>query len=54
LAAEAIIKAVTAEHPPLHLPLGALAMERASAKLEAMRNEFAAWRDLALSTDYPT
>src|SRR4029077_5028454 len=54
LAAEAIIKAVAAENPPLHLPLGALAMERASAKLEAMRSEFAAWRDVALSTDYPS
>lgn len=52
LAAEAIIKAVSAENPPLHLPLGAFATERANAKLEQMRDEFAAWRDVALSTDY--
>ena len=52
LAAEAIIKAVSAENPPLHLPLGSFATERANAKLEQTRDEFAAWRDVALSTDY--
>jgi len=52
LAAEAIIKAVTAENPPLHLLLGAFAYERAGAKLDEMKKEFAAWRDVALSTDY--
>jgi NAD(P)-dependent dehydrogenase (short-subunit alcohol dehydrogenase family) len=52
LAADAIIKAVTAENPPLHLPLGASAYERASAKLDEMKKEFAAWRDVAISTDY--
>jgi len=52
LAAEAIIKAVTAENPPLHLPLGQFAYERASAKLDEMKKEFAAWREVALATDY--
>jgi NAD(P)-dependent dehydrogenase (short-subunit alcohol dehydrogenase family) len=52
LAAEAIITAVTSENPPLHLPLGAFAYERASAKLDELRQEFEAWRELALSTDY--
>ena len=52
LAADAIIKAVTAENPPLHLPLGAFAYERASAKLDQMKKEFATWREVAISTDY--
>jgi NAD(P)-dependent dehydrogenase (short-subunit alcohol dehydrogenase family) len=52
LAAEAIIKAVTAENPPLHLPLGAMAFERANAKFDEMKKEFAVWREVALSTDY--
>jgi len=51
-AAQAIVTAVTAEHPPLHLLLGALALERADAKLEALRKDLAAWRELSLSTDY--
>ena len=52
LAADAIIKAVTAANPPLHLPLGAFAYERASAKLDQMKKEFATWREVAISTDY--
>ena len=52
LAAEAIIQAVTSEKPPLHLPLGAFAYERANAKLEDMKKEFAAWSTVALATDY--
>ncbi|MEI9898317.1 MAG: hypothetical protein WDN28_31785 [Chthoniobacter sp.] len=52
LAANAIIRAVTSENPPLHLPLGAFALERASQKLEQMRKEFAAWRDVAVATDF--
>jgi NAD(P)-dependent dehydrogenase (short-subunit alcohol dehydrogenase family) len=54
LAADAIIKAVTAENPPLHLPLGAMAYERANAKLDELKKEFAVWRDVALATDYAT
>ena len=52
LAADAIIHAVTAENPPLHLPLGAMAYERANAKLDELRKEFTAWREVALSTDF--
>ena len=51
-AAEAIIQAVLADKPPLHLPLGAMAVERAGAKLEEMKQEIAAWRDVALATDF--
>jgi NAD(P)-dependent dehydrogenase (short-subunit alcohol dehydrogenase family) len=51
-AAEAIVKAVTAEKAPLHLVLGRFAYERAMAKLDDMRNEFDAWREVALSADF--
>jgi len=51
-AAEAIIKAVTSEHPPLHLLLGRFAYERATAKLDALRQEFEAWREVTLGADF--
>jgi len=51
-AAEAIIQAVTSEHPPLHLLLGRFAYERATAKLETLRKEFEAWHDVTLGTDF--
>jgi NAD(P)-dependent dehydrogenase (short-subunit alcohol dehydrogenase family) len=51
-AAEVIVDAVAENKAPLHLLLGALAYERASKKLEALRNDFATWRDITLSTDY--
>jgi NAD(P)-dependent dehydrogenase (short-subunit alcohol dehydrogenase family) len=51
-AAEAIIQAVTSEHPPLHLLLGRFAYERATAKLEILRKEFEAWRDVTLGADF--
>ncbi len=34
------------------LPLGRFAYERATAKLDDVRNEFETWRDVALSTDF--
>ncbi len=52
LAAHAIVTAVTAENPPQHLPLGAFAFERANAKFDAMKKEFADWKEVAFSTDY--
>lgn len=51
-AAEAIIQAVTSEHPPLHLLLGRFAYERATAKLEILRKEFETWRDVTLGADF--
>jgi NAD(P)-dependent dehydrogenase (short-subunit alcohol dehydrogenase family) len=51
-AADAIVLAVTAEEPPLHLPLGRFAYERATAKLKDMQAEFETWREVALSTDF--
>jgi NAD(P)-dependent dehydrogenase (short-subunit alcohol dehydrogenase family) len=51
-AAEVIVEAVVTNKAPLHLLLGAVAYERASKKLEALRIDFATWRNIALSTDY--
>ena len=51
-AAEVIVGAVAENKAPLHLLLGAIAYERASRKLEELRNDFATWRDITLSTDY--
>jgi NAD(P)-dependent dehydrogenase (short-subunit alcohol dehydrogenase family) len=52
-AAKAIIAAVTAERPPLHLLLGAIAFERAGKKLAALRDEMELWRRVGLATDFP-
>ena len=52
LAADAIVQAVTSENPPLHLPLGQFAFERASEKFVQIQKEFATWRDVALATDF--
>jgi hypothetical protein len=51
--AKAIIDAVTSKNPPLHLLLGALAYERATAKIDAFRTEFEKWREVTLATDFP-
>ena len=51
-AAEAIIQAVTSEHPPLHLLLGRFAYERATAKLDSLRKEFEAWREVTIGADF--
>jgi NAD(P)-dependent dehydrogenase (short-subunit alcohol dehydrogenase family) len=52
-AAEAIIKAVEAPKPPLHLVLGKYALQTARAKLDALRHDFDTWQETALSADYP-
>jgi len=54
LAADAIIKVVTSDKPPLHLPLGGIAFRLANEKLDQLRGEFSAWRDVALATDFKT
>ncbi len=51
--AEAIIAAVSAENPPLHLLLGKPALALARGKLEALKKDFDAWRQTTLSADYP-
>jgi NAD(P)-dependent dehydrogenase (short-subunit alcohol dehydrogenase family) len=53
-AAEAIIKVVLSEKPPLHLLLGSMAYELANKKLEELHSEFNSWRDETLSSDFKT
>jgi NAD(P)-dependent dehydrogenase (short-subunit alcohol dehydrogenase family) len=52
-AAEAVIKAVTAEKPPLRLLLGGPALELAYGKLDRLRANFDAWKDTTLDADFP-
>jgi NAD(P)-dependent dehydrogenase (short-subunit alcohol dehydrogenase family) len=52
-AAHAMVAAVTSEHPPLHLVLGAYAYQMLEQKLAALRADTDQWRDLGVKTDYP-
>lgn len=52
LGAQAIIKVVEAENPPLHLVMGSDALERTRAKLEAMNKNLDAWEAVSKSTDF--
>ena len=52
-AAEAIITAVQAKEPPLHLVLGKPALEIARKKLEALKADFDAWESTTLGADFP-
>ena len=52
-AAEAIVKAVETEHPPLRLLLGASTIPRVKGKLEAFQKEMAAWEATTIGADYP-
>ena len=45
--------AATSPRPPFRLPLGKFAADRAIAIHEARAKEAAAWRDAAISADYP-
>ncbi|MFC3676674.1 oxidoreductase [Ferrovibrio xuzhouensis] len=51
-AAQAIIAAVNADTPPLHLLLGSDALRRAREKLDAVIEEIDRWEELSLSTDF--
>jgi NAD(P)-dependent dehydrogenase (short-subunit alcohol dehydrogenase family) len=52
-AVEAIVKAVEAENPPLHLLLGASTLPRVKGKIEALQKDFAAWEATTVGADYP-
>lgn len=52
-AAEAIVKAVESENPPLVLLLGSAALKNAKRKLEALQNDFNNWEDVTRGADYP-
>ena len=51
-AAEAIVKAVYSENPPLYLYLGAYAYKAANRKLDSMKNDLEQWKDIGLHTDF--
>ena len=50
---EAIIAAVEAEHHQMRLLLGKPAFTMANDKVEKLKENFAAWKDLTLSADFP-
>ncbi|MDR5857683.1 oxidoreductase [Caballeronia sp. LZ062] len=52
-AAHAIIKAATADTPPLRLLLGKPALELARKKLDLLKRDFDAWEDTTLGADFP-
>ena len=51
-AAVAIIKAVTAENPPLHLLLGRMAYELANKKISNLQKDIEVWREVTLGADF--
>lgn len=51
-AAAVMMRAIDAERPPLHLPLGPVAYDIAERKLASFASDMAAWRDIAIHTDF--
>ena len=49
---EAVVKLVNSENPPAHLLLGSDAVKLVEQKLENLREEYAAWKEVTLSTDF--
>lgn len=47
-----MLRAIDAEEPPLHLPLGPVAHRIAEHKLRAFRADIDAWRDISIGTDF--
>ncbi|MDN3580446.1 oxidoreductase [Mucilaginibacter flavus] len=52
-AAEAIVKAVESENPPLRLLLGKAALKGARNKLEQLKNDFDTWEETTTGADFP-
>jgi NAD(P)-dependent dehydrogenase (short-subunit alcohol dehydrogenase family) len=52
-AAKAIVKAVEAENPPLHLLLGVAALKGARNKLEVLKKDYDAWEETTTGADFP-
>ncbi len=50
--AVAMMKLVNSENPPAHLLLGSDAHKLVGEKLALLQSEFAAWKDVTLSTDF--
>jgi NAD(P)-dependent dehydrogenase (short-subunit alcohol dehydrogenase family) len=53
-AARAIIQAVEAANPPLHLLLGKDALRMAHEKVNVLRRDFEAWENVTVGADFPT
>ncbi|GAB3758022.1 oxidoreductase [Spirosoma pomorum] len=52
-AAQAIIKVVESENPPLRLLLGEASYKNASAKLVSLKADFEAWAQTSIDADFP-
>ena len=52
-AAEAIIKAVESDNPPLRLLLGKAALANARIKLDALKKDFDGWEAVSAGADFP-
>jgi short-subunit dehydrogenase len=52
-AAEAIIKAVESDDPPLRLLLGKAALTNARIKIEALKKDFDGWESVSAGADFP-
>jgi len=52
-AANAIIQAVEAPNPPLHLLLGKDALRMAREQLDALRRDFDTWQNVTVGADFP-
>jgi NAD(P)-dependent dehydrogenase (short-subunit alcohol dehydrogenase family) len=52
-AADAIIRAVESDDPPLHLLLGKAALNGARRKLDELRRDFDAWEETTVGADFP-
>lgn len=52
-AAEAIVKAVESENPPLRLLLGKAALKGARNKLEQLKKDFDTWEETTTGADFP-
>lgn len=51
-AAQALLKVIAAEHPPVHLLLGNDALELVRARLSALGKEIESWEEVSRSTDF--
>lgn len=51
--AQAIIDAITSEHPPLRLVLGKPGLDLVYNKLDAVRQDLDTWRETTLGADFP-
>ena len=52
-AVHAMMLVVDSPNPPVHLILGAIALQRFRGKIEAFQKEIAAWESVTLGADYP-